>query len=91
MLLGAAAWIAEQQPVLRRWFHQRSFAQAIVVRTLAYSIATAVCLSLVLSVEPATLGRVEVFGFTEARADRSGTIILDPLPSLFSTVGARYI
>jgi hypothetical protein len=56
VLLGGGVGIAEQHPAFRRWLQQRSFLEAIAVRTLAYSIATAVTLSLVLSVEPATLG-----------------------------------
>jgi adenylate cyclase len=56
VLLGATAGLAEQLSILRRWFQRRSFVQVIVVRTLVYSIAAALILSLVLSVEPATLG-----------------------------------
>jgi adenylate cyclase len=56
VVLGTIAGLAEQLASLKRWLQQRSFAQAILVRTLVYSIVTALCLSLVLSVEPATLG-----------------------------------
>jgi adenylate cyclase len=56
VLLGAAVGLAEQQSILKRWFQQQSFVQVTLVRTLAYSVAVAVALSLVLSVEPATLG-----------------------------------
>lgn len=56
ILVGAAAGLAEQAPRLRRWFQRRSFVQAILVRTLAYSLVVALTLSGVLSVEPATLG-----------------------------------
>jgi adenylate cyclase len=55
--LGAVAGLAEQHSVLKRWLQHRSFVQAIVVRTLVYSIVTALSLSLVLSIEPATLGQ----------------------------------
>jgi adenylate cyclase len=57
VLLGAGAGFAEQHPVIRRWLQHRSFLQAIAARTLAYSIAVALSLSLVLAVEPATLGQ----------------------------------
>jgi adenylate cyclase len=56
VLLGVIAGLAEQQPVLKRWLQHRSFVQAIVVRTVAYSLVVAASLSLVLAVEPATLG-----------------------------------
>lgn len=55
-VLGLIAGLAEQQPHLRRWFQERSFGLTIVVRTLAYSVSTALVLSLVLSIEPALNG-----------------------------------
>ncbi|HEU5208936.1 MAG TPA: adenylate/guanylate cyclase domain-containing protein [Longimicrobiales bacterium] len=59
LLLGTAIGLAEHQTSLRRWFQRHSFARAILIRTLAYSFGVALTLSLVLSVEPATLGECE--------------------------------
>jgi len=56
ILLGAAAGLVEQQSAFNRWLQSRSFAVALAARTLSYAIAVVLALSLVLSVEPATLG-----------------------------------
>ncbi len=56
VLLGLAVGVAEQQTALRRWIQRHSFARAMVMRTVAYSLAVAMALALVLSIEPATLG-----------------------------------
>lgn len=56
VLLGTMAGLAEQA-VLKQWFQRRSFIQAVAARTLAYSVAVALVLSAVLSVEPASLGQ----------------------------------
>lgn len=55
LLLGLASGIAEQT-YLQRWLHQRAFSHALAARTLLYSTTVAISLSLVLSIEPATLG-----------------------------------
>lgn len=55
VLLGGLVGVAEQV-LPAKWLHRRSLLGTIVVRTLAYSIAGAACLALVLSIEPATLG-----------------------------------
>ncbi|MGI9628022.1 MAG: adenylate/guanylate cyclase domain-containing protein [Longimicrobiales bacterium] len=55
LLLGTAAGVAEQA-FLERLLRRMSFAQTVAIRTLLYSAFTAVSLSLVLSIEPATLG-----------------------------------
>jgi adenylate cyclase len=57
VLLGAAVGLAEQHARVKRWIERRSFFPVLVARTAAYSILVAVSLSLVLSVEPATLGQ----------------------------------
>lgn len=55
-LLGATIGFAEQHRALERWFQRRSLARAIMLRTLVYSFTVALALSLVLSIEPATVG-----------------------------------
>jgi len=55
VLLGGLAGVAEQM-VPTRWLQRLSLLQSIAVRTLGYAVACAVCLALVLSVEPTELG-----------------------------------
>lgn len=56
VLLGLAVGAAEQHTALRRFIQRHSFARAMMMRTAAYSLAVAMALALVLSIEPATLG-----------------------------------
>jgi adenylate cyclase len=58
VILGTAAGLAELT-VLKQWLQRRSFAQAVLARTLGYSLLVAISLSLVLSIEPATLGECQ--------------------------------
>lgn len=55
LLLGLITGIAEQT-FLKRWIYQRSFGLVLILRTIIYAIFVAVSLSLVLSIEPASLG-----------------------------------
>ena len=55
VILGAAAGLAEHT-FLKGWLQRRSLMQAFVTRTLGYSLVVTVALSLVLSIEPATMG-----------------------------------
>jgi adenylate cyclase len=55
VLLGGLAGVAEQV-LPSRWLQRLSLLEAVVARTLGYTAAGAVCLALVLSVEPAELG-----------------------------------
>jgi adenylate cyclase len=57
VLLGAMVGVMEQHSRFKRWLQDRSFAQTLAIRTAVYSLAVAASLSLVLSVEPATLGQ----------------------------------
>ena len=81
LLLGLAAGIAEQS-VVQRWFRQRAFVQVLMVRTIIYSFFVAVSLSLVLPIEPATLGECS---YAQCIADLwSGPLFLPDL--VLSTV-----
>jgi len=55
VLLGGLAGAAEQV-LPGRWLQRLSLLETVVVRTAGYAVAGAICLALVLSVEPATLG-----------------------------------
>lgn len=55
LLLGIITGIAEQT-FLKRWIYQRSLGLVSLIRTTVYAIAVAFSLSLVLSIEPASLG-----------------------------------
>lgn len=61
-ILGGVVGLVEELTKLPAWLQRRSIAFAVGVRTLLYSAVVAVCLSLVLSIEPATLDECAYVG-----------------------------